>query len=120
MTDRRALKRQYLETRTRAGVYVIRNRVDDRVLVAGSRNVQAAINRHRFQLRHGSHDNRRLAEDWRRHGEAAFDLEVLDRVEFRDEPGFDVDAELEALVALWRDEIGITPDQDYQPQRGRS
>ena len=36
MTNRKTLKRQYLETKTRAGVYAIRNRITGRALVAGS------------------------------------------------------------------------------------
>lgn len=120
MTDRRALKRQYLETRTRAGVYSVRNRVNGRVLVAGSRNAQAAINRHRFELRHGSHGNARLAEDWRAHGETAFAFDVLDLVEFRDEPGFDVEHELEVLVTIWREQLDPDPELDYGRAGGRT
>lgn len=119
MTDRRALKRQYLETKTRAGVYAIRNRVNGRVLLAGSNNAQAAINRHRFQLKYGSHRNRELTRDWQQHGESAFTFEIVDLVDFRDEPDFDVGEELEALVALWREELDVGPAEDYALMRGR-
>jgi hypothetical protein len=40
MTDKRMLKQQYLETKTRGGVYAIRNLVTGRVLVASSKDVQ--------------------------------------------------------------------------------
>jgi len=113
MTDRQALKRQYRDVETRAGVYAIRNTVDRRALVAGSRNAEAALNRHRFQLRYGSHPDARLAEDFARHGESAFVFEVLDMVKPNGDPAFDPIAELEALVALWRDEIPCEGEQGY-------
>lgn len=103
--DRRQLKRDYLEARDRAGVYAIRNVASGRVLVAGSRDARAAINRHRFELGHDGPRDPALRADWAAHGEASFVLEVLDIVKVRDEPGFDLARELAALVALWQDEL---------------
>ncbi len=113
MIDKRALKQQYLETRTRAGVYVIRNKVKGRALVAGSNNAQARLNRHRFELRYGSHPNVRLSKDFAETGESGFDFEVLDLVKHSDDPGFDAKLELEGLVALWREEIPCQGEQGY-------
>jgi len=102
---KQALKRQYLETKSRAGVYAIRNRITGRTLVAGAGNVDGMLNRHRFELRQGRHRNAGLARDWAAHGEAGFLFEVLDRVRECDDPAFDVAQELELLASLWRQEI---------------
>lgn len=104
--DKRERKRQYLEAPTRAGVLAIRHLANGRVLVEGSNDAQAALNRHRFELRMGQHRNRELQRDWIAGGEAGFAFEVLDRVVPRDEPGFDLKRELETLVDLWRAELG--------------
>jgi hypothetical protein len=64
MSDKQALKRQYFEAKTRAGVYAIRNQITGRALVAGSTNIQGTLNRHRFELRFGQHRNVRLAQNW--------------------------------------------------------
>ncbi len=120
MINKKELKQQYLETRTRAGVYAIRNQVNGRALVAGSNNAQAALNRHRFQLRYGSHPNARLSEDFALCGESGFVFEVLDMVKHRDDPTFDVALELEELVALWRQEIACEGDQGYDEPGKRS
>jgi hypothetical protein len=120
MTNKRLLKQQYLETKSRAGVYAIRNLVTHRVLVGGSRDVQGALNRHLFELRQASHRNRLLSQDWSQHGEASFIFEVLDLVKPRDDAGFDIAQELKALVALWREETACQGERDYELSRRAS
>lgn len=115
MNDRRILKQQYLETRSLAGVYAIRNRISGRALVAGSANADGALNRHRFELRQGTHRNALLRRDWLEHGEASFTFEVLDRVKPRADPAFDAARELEDLVALWRQDIPCHGEAGYEP-----
>ena len=114
MTSRKTLKRQYLEVSSRAGVYAIRNRVSGRSLVAGSPNVEATLNRHRFELRRGQHRNARLAQDWAAHGEASFCFDVLDMVKPDADPAFDRDRELATLVELWRGEIACAGEAGYE------
>ena len=48
--DQRALKRQAQEIKPQAGVYAVRHRSSARVLLGASVNVQAVLNRHRFEL----------------------------------------------------------------------
>jgi len=113
--NNRLLKQQYLDTPVRAGVYAIRNLATGRVLLAGSTNVEGALNRHRFELRQGSHRNALLRQDWLQHGEASFRFETLDMVEPRDEPGFNLARELDELLALWRAEMPCAGDGGYGP-----
>jgi hypothetical protein len=118
MTNNKTLKRQYLETKTRAGVYAIRNQVTGRALVAGSTNAQGTLNRHQFELRHGLHRNARLAQDWVEHGESNFLFEVLDSVKPNEDPAFNAAQELEMLVSLWRQEIPCVGELGYdEPKR---
>lgn len=120
MTDKQTLKRQYLNTKSRAGVYAIRNQITGRALVAGSSNVQGALNRHRFELRHGQHHNTRLAQDWVEHGETSFLFEVLDMVKHLEDPAFDAAQELEILVSLWHQEIPCLGNLGYSDPRSES
>lgn len=112
-TAKRILKQQYLDVPSRAGVYAVRNLVTGRALVAGSANVQGALNRHVFELRQGNHRDAQLLEDWKAHGEASFVFEVVDRVKPRTEPDFDAARELELLVALWRLEMPCGGERGY-------
>ncbi len=120
MTNNRTLKRQYLETKTRTGVYTIRNQVTGRALVAGSTNVHGILQRHRFELRYGQHRNVRLAQDWVDYGEANFLFEVLDMIKPSEDPSFDAAQELDLLVSLWRQEIPCLGELGYDEPRGES
>ncbi len=120
MTNNRILKQQYLETKIRAGAYAIRNLVTGRVLVAGSTNVEGALNRHRFELRQGVHRNPLLSQEWSLHGESSFNFEVLDVVKPREDLAFNVARELEDLVALWRQEIPCQGERGYEISRSTS
>jgi hypothetical protein len=113
MNNNKTLKQQYLETKTRAGVYAIRNQITGRALVAGSTNAQGTLNRHRFELEHGLHRNARLAQDWVEHGETHFRFDILDMVKPSDDPAFNAAEELEVLVGLWRQEIPCVGELGY-------
>lgn len=114
MTNKRILKQQYLETKSRAGVYAIRNVVTSRVFIAGSMNVQGTLNRHRFELRQGTHRNLLLSQEWSLHGESSFEFEALDMVKPHEDVAFDIARELEVLVALWRQEIPCQGERGYE------
>lgn len=105
------------EVKSRAGVYAIRNLVTGRVLVAGSTNVEGVLNRHRFELRQGTHRNRLLSQEWSLHGESSFNFEVLDMVKPHVDEAFDALRELEDLVALWRQEIPCQGESGYELPR---
>jgi hypothetical protein len=119
MTNKKMLKRLYLETKSRAGVFAIRNQITGRALVAGSTNVQGTLNRHRFELQHGLHRNTSLAQDWVEHGETNFLFEVIDMVKPSEDPAFNAAQELEMLVCLWRQEIPCHGELGYEEPRSQ-
>lgn len=104
MNPNRKLRDDYKQSFVPIGIYAIRNTVNQRVLIGGSRNLHGAMNRHRFELANGSHRNTALLADWQRFGAEAFCFEVLDQVPYSADPGMDYDAELASLLALWIDE----------------
>ena len=120
MTNKQTLKRQYLETKTRAGVYAIRNQITGRALVAGSTNAQGTLNRHRFELQQGQHRNPRLAQDWVEHGEVSFFFEVIDMVKPNEDTAFNAAQELKMLVSLWRQEINCVGELGYDEPRSET
>jgi hypothetical protein len=80
------------------GIYAVRCDAADLLRLGASRNVDAILNRLRFELSNGSRRDAALAQAWACHGAQAFRFEVLDRVKERDDPLFDYDAELQALL----------------------
>ncbi len=78
MTDRKALLRQYKETRRPAGIFVVRHRPTGRSFIGRSEDLPAILNRHRAQLKMGSHPVKALQEDWNADSEESFEFEALD------------------------------------------
>ena len=110
----KALKKAYLEQGTPMGVFQILNTENQRRLIGVSRNVRTAFNKHRFQLKNGSHRMRDLQEDWNKFGEEAFTFEVLDELEpLADRTDQQVLGDLAELEALWREKLGINKEQEY-------
>ena len=80
-SSRKDAVREYKERTPRRGVYAIRCQATSRVWVGASTNLGAARNRAWFTLRHGLHQEAALQAEWRTHGEAAFQYDVLDTLE---------------------------------------
>ena len=98
---RKALRQAYKLAMPPMGIYRVRHEASGRSLIGKSRNATGALNRHRMELRLGSHRNAALMADFRSSGEASFSFEVIDWVKERPEPDFDYNAELERLLQPW-------------------
>lgn len=102
---RRALSRQARDQPPAMGVYAVRCQLGGNLVLRASMNLEGAINRERFELRLGSHRDRRLQAAWQRAGEAGLSFEVLERIRPRSEPGFDPADALDTALRLWRAEL---------------
>lgn len=102
-TDRQRRKEWielYKQARKTAGVYAIRNTSNGRVLLGSSVNLHGPFNRHRTELRLGSHRCPELQADWNRLGEDAFAFEILETVP-AELSGLERDASLGQLEKKW-------------------
>lgn len=115
--DRKALKREYKESRRPMGVYQVRNTVIDKSLVGSSTDLPSMLNRHRAQLRMGVHVNRALQGDWNDLGPEAFEFEVLDALPASDEPTYDPSDDLRTLEELWLERLSPYGDRGYNTTR---
>ncbi|QNK01478.1 GIY-YIG nuclease family protein [Dyella telluris] len=95
------------------GIFAIRNLVTGRMLIDQSNHVTGTLNRHRTELKLGTHRNRALMDDWRMHGETAFAFEVLETIDERPEPDFDYRGELERRLAIWRTQLPTGSPASY-------
>lgn len=114
MMDRRQLKREYKESHRPMGVYRVRNKEDDKSLVAGSVNLPATFNRLRMELEAGTFRRYpQLQQDWQRLGAEAFEFEVLEELDPSDAPGWDPSDDLGALEEIWLEELSPYDDRGY-------
>lgn len=111
--DRKAKIREYRDAPRPAGVYRILNTTTGRTLLGTSSDAPARLNRHRAQLRMGSHPNRSLQQDWKSQGEEAFELEVLDLLPERESGEGDLAEDLRVLEELWREKLALNEDATY-------
>lgn len=96
----------------RMGVYRITHTPSGRTLLGWSMNLNAILNRTRFELQHGSHQNRALLADWKADGADAFTFEILDELKL-DRPTDRPLDDLKELLTLWQEKLHIPPAQQY-------
>jgi hypothetical protein len=111
--DRKALKREYKETRRPMGVYRVKNTVNGKSLVGSSVDLPSILNRLRGQIRLGSHSNRELQKDLKELGPEAFEVEILDTLTPSDRPDYDPADDLRALESLWLEQLSPFGDRGY-------
>lgn len=113
--DRKALSRRYKDSPRTMGIGLVRNTANGKVLLVASPDVTALLNRHRTELRFGSHRNVELQRDWQAAGEPAFAFEVVDTLSPRDTPGWDPTDDLRALEDLWLEKLRPFAPAGYNP-----
>jgi len=113
MRSRKELNREYLERPKPAGVFQVKNTVNGKVLLGSSLNLDGALNGHRFMLKIGSHRNKALTEDWNEYGPDAFLFEILEVVQVRDDPNFNLNDELTLLEMIWREKLQPVGERGY-------
>ena len=77
--DKREARKAYKARITPKGMFAVRCKVSKGIWVGASDHLDTAQNGVWFQLRSGSHRNPQLQAAWNAHGEAAFELEILEK-----------------------------------------
>jgi hypothetical protein len=115
--DQKELKKEYQQGHRQMGVYQIRNLASEKVLIGTSSDVPGILNRHKFALRMGSHQNRALQTDWQQFGEDGFAFEVLDELTPSEGADRDYRADLEFLEELWLEKLQPYDDHGYNVRK---
>lgn len=113
--DRKKLIRDYKNTPRTAGIGVVRNTANGKVLVLASKDIPALLNRTRAELRFGGHRNAPLQRDWKAVGEEGFVFEVVDTLTPKDTPGYDPTDDLRELEGLWLEKLAPFDPDGYNP-----
>ena len=99
--DRSTVKKAYKEAKRPMGVFRIRNIRNDKSYLSFGTDLPAKINRHKAELRFGSHRNRELQEEWSLFGESSFQFEVLDELIQEENSQTKPAEELRILAEMW-------------------
>ncbi len=117
MDRKKELKQRFKETKVEAGVYQIKNRMNQKILVGSTRNLKT-LNGLRFMLEtNGYTTNKELQEEWNRFGKEAFTFSVLEKLKKKDDPFF---IEKEALMELeekWLEKLQPFGERGYNRRK---
>ena len=110
---RAELRRAYKETARQAGIFQIKNTKTGRILLGSSTNLHGPLNKHRFMLTIGRHDNAALQNDWKQFGPDVFSFEILEIVKPSDHPNFCLEDELTLLEEIWLEKLQPFGERGY-------
>lgn len=99
--DRSEAKKNYKQSIRPMGIYRIRNTQNGKSYIGYSPDLQARMNRHKTELRFGSHRNSGLLGEWKSFGESSFEFEVLDELDLDENSKADPMEELQVLMDMW-------------------
>ncbi|MDX9975909.1 MAG: GIY-YIG nuclease family protein [FCB group bacterium] len=83
------------------GVYGITSVRDGTIYMSFSTDLRATLNRHKAELRFGSHRTKALQDAWRLLGEPGLTFEVLDVLEHKEKSTTTPAEELTVLLEMW-------------------
>lgn len=110
------LKQMYKEMKTEAGVYQIKNVKNQKVFIGSTKNLKT-LNGKKFSLQHGGFINRELQQEWNEMGEDAFVIEVLEVVEQKPDPFFDLPGALEKMEEKWLEKLQPYGERGYNRKK---
>lgn len=116
MDRREELKRQYKEMKTEAGVYQIKNMVNQKVFVASTPNLKS-LNRLEMMLGMGGHVNKELQKEWNEYGKENFSIEVLEVLTEKEDEYYNAREALKELEAKWLTKLQPYGEKGYNRQK---
>ena len=114
---KKELKREYKQNHRQMGIYQIRNMVNDKLLIGAALDLQGILNRHKFELRMGSHRNKILQAEWNEFGSECFAFEILDELTPKEELNHDYKADLAIIEKLWLENLQPYGERGYNERK---
>ena len=105
MKSKKELKEAYRQMKFPAGLYRIRNLLNGNAYIDVNHNLDAIWNRHRTQLKFGTHQNISLQQDWTESGESNFIFEVLELIDTDDLTSVQITKELKLLRTIYLETV---------------
>lgn len=113
MDRKKELKQQFKETSVEAGIYQIKNTINNKILVGSTKNLKT-INGIKFMLETNVYTtNKELQKEWNQYGKEAFMIDILEKVKKKDEPYFNEKEALLALEEKWLEKLQPYGERGY-------
>ena len=115
--NKKELISQYKQTIQPMGVYQIKNTQSGKLFIGSAKNLPGKINSNKFQLKNGSHFNKKLQNDYNEIGEEKFTFEVLDYLKPNDDSAYNYTGDLKALEDLWLENLQPYGEKGYNTKK---
>lgn len=105
---KKELQEAYKTYRPEMGVFCVQHRASGRTYLEATKNLKGKINSTVFQLNMDSYFLcKPLNKDWQTYGKDAFDVEILEKLEYKkeDDGHFDYSDDLELLWLEWVEKL---------------
>lgn len=113
MKTKKELKAEYKQRQSQMGVFQILNKTNGMILIECATDMSAKWNRHRTELRFGSHRNKKLQNDWQNMGEENFEYSIVSELKVDEDDSIDLNDELKLLKEMVLEELNIALEKKY-------
>jgi group I intron endonuclease len=117
MKSKQDLSREYKERKKPAGIFMVKNITNGKVLLGSSLNLEGPLNSHKFMLQIGRHRNEALQKEWNEFGADKFVFEILEVVKVKDDPDFNLNDELTLLEEIWIEKLQPFGELGYNKEK---
>lgn len=116
--ERAELKRLYKQNAPDMGIYQIANKMNGKIYIESSKNLEATRKSREFQLKMGTIVfNRELQKELEQYGAQNFAFSVLDVLD-KPEPGANLERLLMALKLKWQEKLQPFEERGYNSRKG--
>jgi group I intron endonuclease len=117
--DKHQLKMEYKNRQKNVGIYQIRNKVNGKILVGSSPNLDGIVNRYNFETKcvWRWDGNPELLHDMNEYGPENFCIEILDQLKPNEDPLYNYSADLKTLEELWLERLQPYGERGYNKHK---
>ena len=118
MKIKKELKEEYKKIIHPKGVFKIVNKINGKIFIGSSPNLDSYWNNQKFQLNLGSHRNKELQNDWNNFGEDNFYYEIIDTINLKDyNANKDYSSAINELLELYLNELQPYNNKGYNKRK---
>ncbi|MDD2373338.1 MAG: GIY-YIG nuclease family protein [Syntrophomonadaceae bacterium] len=111
---KKELQAQYKLMKSDMGIFAVINKSNAKYFLETTPDLKGRINSTKFKLNAGGHYNKELQKDWQELGENAFEIKILEQIEYEeDESKTDYLEDLELLKMIWLEKLSKGMAQFY-------
>lgn len=114
MKTQKELKEEYKKIVHPKGVFKIVNKINGKIFVDSSPNLDSKWDNQKFQLNLGSHPNKELQKDWNELGEINFYYEIIDTIKLTEtDSEKNYNADIKELLEMYLEELQPFENKGY-------